>query len=105
MVDKAHGLSLFVMLNIVHSHASKNTENRLNMFDGSDACYFHSGARGNHDLWDSRLFNYYEWEVMRYLLSNLRLWTDVYGFDGFRFDGVTSMLYHSRSGHYPKFYI
>jgi len=110
MVDKAHGLGLFVMLDVVHSHASKNTEDGLNMFDGSDACYFHSGARGNHDLWDSRLFNYYEWEVMRYLLSNLRLWTDVYGFDGFRFDGVTSMLYHSRglgqgfSGDYQEYF-
>ena len=29
-----------------------------------DACFFHSGARGNHDLWDSRLFNYTEWEVI-----------------------------------------
>ncbi len=62
----------------------------------SDACFFHSGARGNHPLWDSRLFNYFEWEVLRFLLSNLRMWVDVYGFDGFRFDGVTSMLYHSR---------
>ena len=62
----------------------------------SDSCYFHTGSRGNHPLWDSRLFNYSEWEVMRFLLSNLRMWVDVYGFDGFRFDGVTSMLYHSR---------
>jgi len=110
MVDKAHSLGLFVMLDVVHSHASKNTEDGLNMFDGSDACYFHSGSRGNHELWDSRLFNYHEWEVMRYLLSNLRLWTEVYGFDGFRFDGVTSMLYHSRglgqgfSGDYREYF-
>ena len=62
----------------------------------SDACFFHSGGRGNHPLWDSRLFNYFEWEVLRFLLSNLRMWVDVFGFDGFRFDGVTSMLYHSR---------
>ena len=71
-LPKAHSLGLFVMLDVVHSHASKNTEDGLNMFDGSDACYFHSGSRGNHELWDSRLFNYHEWEVMRYLLSNLR---------------------------------
>jgi 1,4-alpha-glucan branching enzyme len=62
----------------------------------SDACFFHSGPRGSHPLWDSRLFNYYDWEVLRFLLSNLRMWVDVFGFDGFRFDGVTSMLYHSR---------
>ena len=80
------------------------------MFCPSDACFFHSGGRGNHDLWDSRLFNYYEWEVLRFLLSNLRLWTDVYGFDGYRFDGVTSMLYHSRglgqgfSGDYNEYF-
>ena len=61
-------------------------------------------------MWDSRLFNYYSWEVLRFLLSNLRLWTTVYGFDGFRFDGVTSMLYHSRglgqgfSGDYNEYF-
>lgn len=65
-------------------------------FQYSDAGYFHSGGRGNHPLWDSRLFNYHEWEVLRFLLSNLRMWVDIFGFDGFRFDGVTSMLYHSR---------
>lgn len=75
-----------------------------------DSCFFHSGGRGNHDLWDSRLFNYSAWEVLRFLLSNLRMWVDVYGFDGFRFDGVTSMLYHSRglgqgfSGDYNEYF-
>ena len=67
-----------------------------NFLPVSDACFFHSGGRGSHPLWDSRLFNYFEWEVLRFLLSNLRMWVDVFGFDGFRFDGVTSMLYHSR---------
>ncbi|TRY80465.1 hypothetical protein TCAL_10489 [Tigriopus californicus] len=110
LVDKAHGMGIFVMLDVVHSHASKNVLDGLNMFDGSDACFFHSGARGNHELWDSRLFNYTEWEVLRFLLSNLRMWVDVYGFDGFRFDGVTSMLYHSRglgqgfSGDYNEYF-
>ncbi len=65
LVDRAHSLGIFVMLDVVHSHASKNTLDGLNMFDGSDACFFHHGARGNHDLWDSRLFNYTEWEVRR----------------------------------------
>ena len=55
-----------------------------------------SGARGSHPLWDSRLFDYTMWETLRFLLSNLRMWLEDFGFDGFRFDGVTSMLYHSR---------
>lgn len=63
------------------------------MFDGTDHCYFHSLPKGQHSLWDSRLFNYGHWEVLRFLLSNLRWWIEEYRFDGFRFDGVTSMLY------------
>lgn len=96
LVDEAHRLGLVVLLDVVHSHASKNVLDGLNEFDGTDYCYFHSGGRGVHDLWDSRLFNYSHYEVLRFLLSNLRYWVDVYGFDGFRFDGVTSMVYHSR---------
>ncbi|KAL7631237.1 UNVERIFIED_CONTAM: hypothetical protein RMT77_018462 [Armadillidium vulgare] len=94
MIDIAHSMGLYVLLDVVHSHASKNTMDGLNGFDGTDSCYFHSGGRGNHDLWDSRLFNYSSWEVLRFLLSNLRFYLEVYKFDGFRFDGVTSMLYH-----------
>ncbi|KAL0117578.1 hypothetical protein PUN28_010409 [Cardiocondyla obscurior] len=110
LVDVAHQHGLYVLLDVVHSHASKNTMDGLNMFDGTDACFFHSGARGEHSLWDSRLFNYGEYEVLRFLLSNLRWYIEEYGFDGFRFDGVTSMLYHSRglgqgfSGHYDEYY-
>lgn len=110
MVDKAHELGMFVLLDVVHSHASKNTQDGLNQFDGTNACYFHDGARGEHSLWDSRLFNYSEFEVLRFLLSNLRWWRDEYGFDGYRFDGVTSMLYHSRgigegfSGDYNEYF-
>ena len=58
--------------------------------------YFHSGARGHHPAWDSRVFRYDNWEVLRFLLSNLRWWLDEYHFDGFRFDGVTSMLCGAR---------
>lgn len=110
LVDVAHQHGLYVLLDVVHSHASKNTLDGLNMFDGTDACFFHSGFRGEHSLWDSRLFNYGEYEVLRFLLSNLRWYIEEYGFDGFRFDGVTSMLYHSRglgqgfSGHYDEYY-
>jgi 1,4-alpha-glucan branching enzyme len=93
LIDTAHGMGITVLLDVVHSHASKNTLDGLNMFDGSDHLYFHEGAKGRHELWDSRLFNYGHHEVMRFLLSNLRFWMEEYQFDGFRFDGVTSMLY------------
>ena len=93
LIDTAHGLGITVLLDIVHSHACKNVLDGLNHFDGSDHHYFHEGARGRHELWDSRLFNYGHHEVLRFLMSNLRYWMDVYQFDGFRFDGVTSMMY------------
>ncbi|OZJ02711.1 1,4-alpha-glucan-branching enzyme [Bifiguratus adelaidae] len=93
LIDVAHGYGITVLLDVVHSHASKNVLDGLNMFDGTDHCYFHEGAKGRHDLWDSRLFNYGSYEPLRFLMSNLRFWMDVYGFDGFRFDGVTSMMY------------
>ncbi|KAI1328043.1 alpha amylase [Xylariaceae sp. FL0255] len=93
LIDTAHSLGLVVLLDVVHSHASKNVLDGLNQFDGTDHLYFHEGGRGRHDQWDSRLFNYGHYEVLRFLLSNLRFWMDEYQFDGFRFDGVTSMLY------------
>ncbi|KAL9260821.1 1,4-alpha-glucan-branching enzyme 1, chloroplastic/amyloplastic-like protein [Drosera capensis] len=93
LIDKAHELGLLVLMDIVHSHASNNTLDGLNMFDGTDSHYFHSGSHGHHWLWDSRLFNYGNWEVLRYLMSNARWWLEEYKFDGFRFDGVTSMMY------------
>jgi 1,4-alpha-glucan branching enzyme len=95
LIDEAHRLGLVVLLDVVHSHASKNVADGLNEFDGTDHCYFHAGARGEHSMWDSRLFNYNQYEVLRFLLSNLRFWVEEYGFDGFRFDGVTSMVYYS----------
>ncbi|KAF9569561.1 alpha-1,4-glucan branching enzyme [Mortierella alpina] len=93
LIDTAHGLGITVLLDVVHSHACKNVLDGLNNFDGSDHQYFHEGARGRHELWDSRLFNYGSYETMRFLLSNLRYYMEEYGFDGFRFDGVTSMMY------------
>ncbi|KAI9155323.1 1,4-alpha-glucan-branching enzyme [Paramyrothecium foliicola] len=93
LIDTAHSMGIVVLLDVVHSHASKNVLDGLNEFDGTDHQYFHSGGKGTHDQWDSRLFNYGHHEVMRFLLSNLRFWMDEYHFDGFRFDGVTSMLY------------
>ncbi|WXC47434.1 hypothetical protein QX201_007152 [Fusarium graminearum] len=93
LIDTAHGLGITMLLDVVHSHASKNVLDGINEFDGTDHQYFHGGGKGRHDQWDSRLFNYGHHEVMRFLLSNLRFWMDEYQFDGFRFDGVTSMLY------------
>lgn len=93
LIDTAHGLGITVLLDVVHSHASKNVLDGLNEFDGSDHQYFHGGPKGRHELWDSRLFNYGNYEVQRFLLSNLRWWMEEYNFDGFRFDGVTSMMY------------
>lgn len=93
LIDTAHGLGITVLLDVVHSHASKNVLDGLNDFDGTEYQYFHGGSKGQHELWDSRLFNYGKHEVLRFLLSNLRFFIDVYHFDGFRFDGVTSMLY------------
>ncbi|XP_049851511.1 LOW QUALITY PROTEIN: 1,4-alpha-glucan-branching enzyme-like [Schistocerca gregaria] len=96
LVDEAHRRGLLVFLDVVHSHASRNTEDGLNNFDGSGHQYFHDGPRGFHSIWDSRLFNYGSWEVKRFLLSNLRYWVEEYRIDGFRFDGVMTMIYHSR---------
>lgn len=93
LIDTAHSYGIVVFLDVVHSHASKNVLDGLNQFDGTDYQYFHGGGKGNHDLWDSKLFNYGKYEVLRFLLSNLKFYLDVYKFDGFRFDGVTSMLY------------
>ncbi|KNZ77177.1 1,4-alpha-glucan-branching enzyme [Termitomyces sp. J132] len=93
LIDTAHGMGLTVLLDIVHSHACKNVLDGLNEFDGTDHLYFHEGGRGRHDLWDSRLFNYSHHEVIRFLMSNLRFYMEEFQFDGFRFDGVTSMMY------------
>ena len=93
LIDTAHGLGLRVLLDIVHSHAVKNTLEGLNHFDGTDHQYFHGPPRGLHPAWDSLLFDYTKYEVQRFLLSNVRYWLEEYRFDGMRFDGVTSMLY------------
>ena len=93
MVNKAHELGIAVIMDIVHSHAVKNIAEGLNEFDGSDDQYFHPGGKGYHDGWDSKLFNYGKDEVLRFLLSNVRYWLEEFHFDGFRYDGVTSMLY------------
>ncbi|KAI3947777.1 hypothetical protein MKX01_034442 [Papaver californicum] len=113
LIDKAHSLGLWVLMDMIHSHASNNVTDGLNGFDvgqGAEESYFHPGERGYHKLWDSRLFNYANWEVLRFLLSNLRWWLEDFIFDGFRFDGVTSMLYHDHGigrafrGNYDEYF-
>ncbi|MBQ8868580.1 MAG: alpha amylase C-terminal domain-containing protein [Oscillospiraceae bacterium] len=95
LINTAHKMGIAVLLDVVHSHAVKNTGDGLNMFDGTEYQYFHAGERGNHSAWDTKLFNYGKNEVLHFLLSNLKFWLEIYHFDGFRFDGVTSMLYHN----------
>jgi 1,4-alpha-glucan branching enzyme len=93
LIDTAHQHDIAVIMDIVHSHAVKNEVEGLNKFDGSGYQYFHAGARGLHPAWDSLCYNYGKPEVLHFLLSNCKFWLEEYKFDGFRFDGVTSMLY------------
>lgn len=110
LIDTAHGMGFYILLDLVHSHASSNVLDGMNLFDGTDHLYFHGGVRGYHKIWDSRLFNYKSWETLRFLLSNLSWYMDEYKFDGFRFDGVTSILYlnhginYTFSGGYQEYF-
>ena len=94
LINAAHEMGIAVLLDVVHSHAVKNTNEGINEFDGTVYQFFHEGPKGNHSAWDTKLFNYGKNEVLHFLLSNLKYWMEVFHFDGFRFDGVTSMLYH-----------
>ena len=94
LVNKAHEMGIRVLLDVVHSHAVKNTAEGINMFDGTVWQFFHDGEKGDHPAWGTKCFNYGKTEVIHFLLSNLKFWMTEYHFDGFRFDGVTSMLYH-----------
>ncbi len=94
LINSAHEMGIAVLLDVVHSHATKNTNEGLNEFDGTVYQFFHEGAKGDHSAWGTKLFNYSKNEVIHFLLSNLKYWMEVFHFDGFRFDGVTSMLYH-----------
>jgi 1,4-alpha-glucan branching enzyme len=95
LVDTAHFMGIAVIMDMVHSHAVKNEAEGLGRFDGTYTQYFHSGGRREHPAWDSLCFDYGKHEVLHFLLSNCKFWLEEYKFDGFRFDGVTSMLYHS----------
>lgn len=93
LIDEAHGSGLRVIMDLVHSHAVSNEVEGLSRFDGTPYQYFHDGPRGRHPAWDSRCFDYGRIQVIHFLLSNCRFWLDEYRVDGFRFDGITSMLY------------
>ena len=94
LVNRAHKLGIRVLLDLVHSHSVKNTAEGINMFDGTVWQFFHDGEKGEHPAWGTKCFDYGRTGVLHFLLSNLKFWLEEYHFDGFRFDGVTSMLYH-----------
>ncbi len=94
LIDKAHSAGIRVIMDLIHSHSVKNSNEGLGLQDGSPGQYFHSNERRNHRAWDSLCFDYGKDNVIHFLLSNCRYWLEEYKFDGFRFDGVTSMIYY-----------
>lgn len=95
LVDTAHKNGIAVIMDIVHSHSAKNECEGLGNFAGDGCQYFMGGGRREHPAWDSLCFDYGKNEVLHFLLSNCKYWLEEFKFDGFRFDGVTSMLYYS----------
>ncbi|XP_060667891.1 1,4-alpha-glucan-branching enzyme 3, chloroplastic/amyloplastic isoform X2 [Ziziphus jujuba] len=93
LVDEAHGLGLLVFLDIVHSYSAADEMVGLSMFDGSNDCYFHTGKRGHHKDWGTRMFKYGDHDVLHFLLSNLNWWVVEYQIDGFQFHSLSSMIY------------
>lgn len=109
LVDDAHERGISVIMDLVHSHAVKNETEGLGRFDGTPYQYFHGGDRREHPAWDSLCFDYAKPSVIHFLLSNCKYWLEEFQFDGFRFDGVTSMLYRSHGlgedfGDYSAYY-
>ncbi len=95
LINTAHEMGMLVFLDLVHSHACANTNEGLSMFDGTETQFLRPGAEGWHQAWGSRVFNYGKHEVIHFLLSNIKYWQEEFHFDGFRFDGVTSMIYRN----------
>jgi 1,4-alpha-glucan branching enzyme len=93
LIDDAHSMGIAVIMDIVHSHAVSNVLEGISCIDGTEYAYFHEGARGDHPAWGSKCFNYGKSETLHFLLSNCKYWLEEYNFDGFRFDGITSMIY------------
>ncbi len=95
LIDDAHEMGIAVIMDLVHSHAVKNEVEGLGRFDGTPYQYFHGGSRREHPAWDSLCFDYAKPNVLHFLLSNCKYWLEEFKFDGYRFDGITSMLYRS----------
>ena len=95
LIDAAHGMGIAVIMDLVHSHAVKNENEGLGLLDGDPAQYFYGDDKRIHSAWDSLCFDYGKNEVVHFLLSNCKYWLEEFKFDGFRFDGVTSMIYYS----------
>ena len=95
LIDEAHKHGVAVIMDIVHSHAVKNEVEGLGNLAGDPNQFFYPGERREHPAWDSLCFDYGKDEVIHFLLSNCKYWLEEFHFDGFRFDGVTSMLYYS----------
>ncbi|MCL7030546.1 hypothetical protein MKW94_014177 [Papaver nudicaule] len=93
LVDEAHGIGMLVFLDIVHSYSAADEMVGLSLFDGSNDCYFHTGKRGHHKYWGTRMFKYGDLDVLHYLLSNLKWWVEEYQIDGFHFHSLSSMIY------------
>ena len=109
LIDEAHRLGIAVIMDIVHSHAVKNENEGLGRLDGSHNQYFYGDHRREHPAWDSLCFDYGKNDVLNFLLSNCKYWLEEFRFDGFRFDGVTSMLYYNHGlgqafGSYGDYY-
>ena len=106
LIDKAHLAGIRVIMDLVHSHSVKNVNEGLGLFDGSPGQYFHSNDRRIHKAWDSLCFDYGKDSVIHFLLSNCRYWLEEYKFDGFRFDGITSMIYfdHGLEKNFTSYY-
>lgn len=93
LIKRAHELGLAVVMDLVQAHYVKNINEGLNELDGTDHHYSLPGPAGEQPYWDSKLFDYGKPEVEHFLLSNVKYWLDEFHFDGYRFDGVTSMIY------------
>jgi len=109
LIDEAHGNDIGVIMDLVHSHSVKNELEGLANFDGNAGQYFHEGDRREHIAWDSLCFDYGKDKVIHFLLSNCKYWLDEFKLDGFRLDGVTSMLYYDHGlsrdfTHYDMYY-
>ncbi|MEG0795635.1 MAG: alpha-amylase family glycosyl hydrolase [Odoribacter sp.] len=99
LVDAAHGYGIAVVMDLVQSHAVRNEKEGLSCFAGDYNQYFYPGERGKHPLWDSRCFDYGKNEVIGFLLSNCKYWLEEFHLDGFRFDGITSVIYWDHGIH------